>query len=44
MMNRYHPFAIYHTMAEDSNDDLDHMDNSYDLVIRVPEMENDHPS
>ena len=31
-------------MAEDSDDDLDHMEYSYDFVIRVPEMEDDHPS
>ena len=44
MTNRYYPFTIYHTMAEDSDDDLDHMEYSYDFVIRVPEMEDDHPS
>ena len=31
-------------MAEDSDDDKEHMDYSYDLVIYIPKMEYDPPS
>ena len=35
MMNRYHPFTIYHTMAEDSDDDEIHMEYSYDIQSAI---------